>query len=302
MISTKVDICGVEFKNPVIAASGTFGFGREYSDFLSLSKLGGVCTKGLTLNKKEGNKGIRVYETSSGLLNSIGLQNPGIDNFIEEELPHMEYYDTVIIANVGGGTIDEYIESVQRLNNTSIPIIELNISCPNVKEGGMAFGIKSNIAYKVVSEVRKVCEKPLIVKLSPNAENIVDMAEKCCKAGADGLSLVNTFSGMAIDIHRRKPVFDNVTAGLSGPCIKPIALRMVYDVAKAVDIPIIGIGGIMDYEDAIEFIMAGAWAIQVGSGNFVKPDLMLDIIYGIERFMEEESIKSLSEIRGIVGR
>mgnify|MGYP000884857096 FL=1 len=211
MIDTKVNICGIEFKNPVIAASGTFGFGREYEDYFNISRLGGICTKGLTLNKKEGNKGIRIYEVSSGLLNSIGLQNPGIDNFIEEELPFMEKLDTVIIANVGGGTIGEYIESILKLNNTNIDIIELNISCPNVKEGGMAFGIKSKISYEVVKEVKDVCEKPLIVKLSPNAENIVEMAEYCTKAGADGLSLVNTFSGMAIDIYSRKPIFNNKT-------------------------------------------------------------------------------------------
>jgi dihydroorotate dehydrogenase (NAD+) catalytic subunit len=297
-----VNICGIEFKNPVIAASGTFGFGREYEDYFNISRLGGICTKGLTLNKKEGNKGIRIYEVSSGLLNSIGLQNPGIDNFIEEELPFMEKLDTVIIANVGGGTIGEYIESILKLNNTNIDIIELNISCPNVKEGGMAFGIKSKISYEVVKEVKDVCEKPLIVKLSPNAENIVEMAEYCTKAGADGLSLVNTFSGMAIDIYSRKPIFNNIIAGLSGPCIKPIALRMVYEVSRAVDIPIIGIGGILDYKDAIEFIMAGAYAIQVGSGNFIKTDISLDIINGIENFMKEEGIKSLKEIRGIIGR
>ena len=300
MIDTKVNISGVEFKNPVIAASGTFGFGREYSEYFPLSKLGGISTKGLTLNKKDGNKGIRIYETTGGLLNSIGLQNPGIDDFIKEELPFMEKQDTVILANVGGGTIEEYMKSVERLNETSIDIIELNISCPNVKEGGMAFGIKSDTAYKVVSEVRNICKKPLIVKLSPNAENIVHMAEACGKTGADGLSLVNTFSGMAIDIYGRKPVFNNIIAGLSGPSIKPIALRMVYQVAKAVDIPIIGIGGIMNYQDAIEFIMAGAHAIQIGSGNFVKPTLSIDIIDGINKFMEDEGIKSLDEIRGVI--
>ena len=302
MINTKVNLCGVELKNPVIAASGTFGFGREYGEYFPLSKLGGICTKGLTLNKKDGNQGIRIYEVTGGLLNSIGLQNPGIDSFIEEELPFMEKQDTVILANVGGSTIDEYIKSIEKLNETNIDIIELNISCPNVKQGGMAFGIKSEIAYKVVSEVKDVCKKPLIVKLSPNAENIVQMAESCKKAGADGLSLVNTFSGMAIDINTRKPIFQNTIAGLSGPCIKPIALRMVYEVSKAVDIPIIGIGGILDYKDAIEFIMAGAHAIQVGSGNFIKPDICLDIIHGIEKFMEDEEIKSIEEIRGIIGR
>lgn len=302
MINTKVNICGIEFKNPVIAASGTFGFGREYAEYFSLSKLGGICSKGLTLNKKDGNKGIRVYETTGGLLNSIGLQNPGIDGFIKDELPFMENQDIVILANVGGGTIDEYIKSIEKLNDTNIDIIELNISCPNVKEGGMAFGIRSKDAYEVVSKVREVCKKPLIVKLSPNAENIVHMAEACVKAGAEGLSLVNTFSGMAIDIYNRKPVFKNTIAGLSGPGIKPIALRMVYEVSKAVEVPVMGIGGIMDYKDAIEFIMAGASAVQIGSGNFVNPTITLDIIQGIERFMKEENIKSLDEIKGIIWR
>ncbi|NLJ98164.1 MAG: dihydroorotate dehydrogenase [Tissierellia bacterium] len=300
MINTKVEICGVEFKNPVIAASGTFGFGREYAEYFPLSRLGGISSKGLTLNKKDGNKGTRIYETASGILNSIGLQNPGIEGFIKDELPFMEKQDTIILANVGGSTIDEYMVSVEKLNETNIDMIELNISCPNVKEGGMAFGIKSKIAYEVVSEVRNACTKPLIVKLSPNAENIVEMAESCTKAGADGLSLVNTFSGMAIDIYNRKPVFKNIIAGLSGPCIKPIALRMVYEVSRAVDIPIIGLGGIMNYKDAIEFIMAGAHCIQVGTGNFIKPDISIDIIEGIEQFMKEEGIESIEEIRGVI--
>lgn len=297
---TSVEMFGIKFKNPVITASGTFTI--DYEDFFSLSKLGGICTKGFTLNEKEGNSGVRIHETMGGLLNSIGLQNPGVDRYISEELPHMEKYDTVIIANVGGSTIEEYVKTIEKLNNTNIPIIELNISCPNVKEGGMAFGIKSDIAFKVVREVKKVCKKPLIVKLSPNAENILDMAYKCCEAGADGLSLVNTFSGMAIDIKNRKPIFDNTIAGLSGPCIKPIALRMVYEVSRIVNVPIIGIGGIVDYKDALEYIMAGALAVQVGSGNFMKPDICLDIINGMEEFMEKENIKSLEEIRGIARR
>lgn len=300
MINTKVNICGIEFKNPVIAASGTFGFGREYGEYFSLSKLGGISSKGLTLNKKDGNKGIRIYETTGGLLNSIGLQNPGIKGFIKAELPFMKGQDTVILANVGGGTIEEYVKSIEILNETNVDMIELNISCPNVKEGGMAFGIRSNKAYEVVSEVRKVCKKPLIVKLSPNAEDIVHMAETCVKAGAHGLSLVNTFSGMAIDIYNKRPIFDNIIAGLSGSCIKPIALRMVYEVSKAVDVPIIGMGGITDYKDAIEFIMAGAWAIQVGSGNFINPTITLEIIQGIEKFLKDENIKSIEEIRGII--
>lgn len=300
-IDTRVNICGVEFKNPIIAASGSFGFGREYREYFNISKLGGISTTGLTLHEKKGNKGVRIYEVASGLLNSIGLQNPGIDKFIEKELPFMESLDTVILANVGGGNIEEYVKVVEKLNSTRVDLIELNISCPNVKEGGMAFGIKGETAYKVVKEVRAVCRKPLIVKLSPNAENIVSMAEACVKAGANGLSLVNTFNGMAIDIFARKPVFDNITAGLSGPCIKPIALRMVYEVARAVNVPVIGIGGITNYRDAIEFIMAGASGVQVGSGNFIRPDLSLAIIRGIKDFMEQEGIRNLGEILGIIG-
>lgn len=300
MPNTKVNICGVEMKNPVIAASGTFGFAQEYNEIFDVSRLGGICSKGLTLNKKEGNYGIRVFETPSGMLNSVGLQNPGVDSFIDEELINMKKIDTAIIANLGGGTIEDYIHGVEKLNGSSVDIIELNISCPNVKSGGMAFGIKSSIAYEVVKNVKEVCTKPLIVKLSPNAEDIVDMAYKCCDAGADGISLVNTFKGMAIDIKKRVPVFENVTAGLSGPCIKPIALRMVYEVCKNVNVPVIGMGGIKSACDAIEFIMAGADAIQVGTANFIKPDICLDVINGIEEFMVREKISDLKEIKGII--
>lgn len=239
----QVNLCDKTFKNPIIAASGTFGFGEEYGEFYDVSKLGGISSKGLTLNSKEGNNGIRIYETSSGIMNSVGLQNPGVDKFIREELPKMKKIDTVTIANVGGGCIEDYIEVIEKLNKTDVDMIELNISCPNVKHGGMAFGIKSEIAYEVVKKVKEICQKPLIVKLSPNAEDIVDMAIKCEKAGANAISLVNTFKAMAIDIKRKTPVFENVTAGLSGPCIKPIALRMVYEVCKQVKIPVIGIGG-----------------------------------------------------------
>lgn len=297
---TKVNICGVELKNPVIAASGTFGFGREFEEYFSIEKLGGISTKGLTLNKRDGNKGIRIYETPSGLMNSIGLQNPGVRGFIRDELPFLEKKDTVILANLGGSTLDDYLQGIELLNNTSVHFIELNISCPNVKEGGMAFGIKCNTASEVVKEAKKLSKKPIIVKLSPNAENIKEMAYTCVEAGADGLSLVNTFNALAIDIYKRKPIFNNITAGLSGPCIKPIALRMVYEVNQVVDVPIIGIGGITTAEDAIGFIMAGATAIQVGSGNFIKPDISVDIIRGIEDFMNREGIKSLEEIRGII--
>lgn len=297
---TNVNICGINFKNPVIAASGTFGFGEEFSQYFDVSKLGGICSKGLTLNPKEGNNGERVFEVTGGMMNSVGLQNPGVKEFIKNELPNMKKIDTVCIVNLGGGSEEDYIEGMELLNSTNADMIELNISCPNVKHGGMAFGIKADVAYRVVSEVRKVCTKPLMVKLSPNAEDIVTMAVKCEEAGADAISLVNTFKSMAVDIKRRKPVFDNVTAGLSGKAIKPIALRMVYETCKAVNVPVVGMGGIYTAEDAIEFIMAGASAIQVGTANFIKPDICLDIIDGIEGFIKKEGIKDISEICGVI--
>lgn len=296
----KTTICGIEFKNPVIAASGTFGFGREYETYIDLNRLGGISTKGLTLNKKEGNSGQRIHETPSGIMNSIGLQNPSVAGFIEHELPYMKTLDTQILVNMGGNTLDEYIQGAMLLEKTDIDFIELNISCPNVKHGGMAFGMQCDMAYLVVNEIRKVSSKKLIVKLSPNAHNLVEVATECERAGADALSLVNTFNALAIDIYRRKAVFDNITAGLSGPCIKPIALRMVREVSKAVSIPVIGMGGIMNFEDAIEFIMAGAAAIQVGTANFIDPHVMIRIIEGMEEFMKDNNIQSLGEIRGII--
>lgn len=295
----KVEFCGIDFKNPVIAASGTYGFGEEFNRLYDVSKLGGICSKGLTLNKREGNPGRRVCETSSGMLNSVGLQNPGVESFIEKELPKMKKFDTNIIANVGGATLEEYLEAIEKLNDTTIDMIELNISCPNVKSGGMAFGTKAQTAYEVVKEVKDICKKPLMVKLSPNAEDIVEMAYVCQRAGADALSLINTLKGMAIDINKRKPVFENIFAGLSGPAVKPVALRMVYEVCKAVDIPVVGLGGIMCWEDAVEFIMAGAHAVQLGTVNFINPNAAIEIIDGLEKFMQREGLKDLIEIRGI---
>jgi dihydroorotate dehydrogenase (NAD+) catalytic subunit len=295
-----VNICGVDFKNPVLAASGTFGFGREFSNFYDVSMVGGICSKGLTLNKKDGNAGIRIWETRSGILNSVGLQNPGVRNFIEDELPFMETLNTVLIANLGGADTEEYIEGIKLLSETSVDFIELNISCPNVKHGCLAYGTKSKDAYELVKMVKDVCKKPLIVKLSPNAENITDMAVSVEKAGADAVSLINTLKGMAIDIGKRKAVFENITAGFSGPAIKPVALRMVYEVSKSVQIPVIGVGGIMNSSDALEFIMAGASAIEVGTANMVDPYACLNIIKGMESFMMHENIKSLNEIRGII--
>lgn len=296
----EMTLWGKKFKNPVIAASGTFGFGREYNELYDVSVLGGIATKGLTLKKRGGNEGERCYETACGMLNSVGLQNPGIDYFIENELPFMKSLNTVVIANLSGGSIEEYVKGAEKLDKSDVDIIELNISCPNVKEGGMNFGIKSKVAREVVREVRKVVKKPLVVKLSPNAEDIVDMAVSCVEEGADGISLVNTFKAMAIDIYKRKPVFKNIFAGLSGPSIKPIALRMVYEVSKAVDVPVIGLGGIKDYKDAIEFMMAGASLVQVGTANFINPFACIEIIKVMENFLKEQGTNSIEEIIGIV--
>jgi dihydroorotate dehydrogenase (NAD+) catalytic subunit len=287
----ETNLCGVTLKNPVIAASGTFGFGAEYGQLFDVGGLGAICTKGLTLHPREGNPGLRVWETPAGMMNSIGLQNPGIPAFLEQELPRMRTLGTAIIANVGGGDLEEYVEGVRLVSGAEgVDIIELNISCPNVHEGGMAFGIKCDVAASIVTAVRRVCGKPLMVKLSPNAEDITAMAVACEQAGADAVSLVNTFKALAIDIHTRKPLFDNVTAGLSGPCIKPIALRMVWEVARAIHIPVVGIGGIATWQDAIEFLMAGATAIQVGTATFVKPTAMLDIVDGLERYSTVEHL------------
>lgn len=291
---------GLEFKNPVLTASGTYGFGEEFSEIYDISFLGGICSKGLTLRERQGNSGIRIWETPMGLINSIGLQNPGIDSFISNELPRMKNYNTIIIANLGGHCEEDYFEGIYKLNETDIDLIELNISCPNVKTGGMAFGVKSSVAYNIVSRVKRICKKPLMVKLSPNAESISDMAIACEEAGADGISLINTIQAMAIDIKNKKAVFDNIYAGLSGPCIKPIALRMVHEAAKNVKIPVCGLGGIMNVEDVIEFIMAGATLVQIGTANFIKPDIAIDIINGLSEYMDREGIKSLDEIRGII--
>ena len=296
----KVNINGVDFKNPVIAASGTFGFGSEYNEFYDVGILGGISSKGLTINPKEGNNGIRVFETPAGMMNSVGLQNPGIDRFIAEELPKMKKLGTNVIANVGGGCIEDYEADIEILRGTDIDMIELNISCPNVKSGGMAFGIKSNVAYEVVSKIKAIADKPLMVKLSPNAEDIVEMAVQCEKAGADSISLINTLKGLAIDPYKRKPVFDNVYAGLSGPAVKPVALRMVHEVSKAVDIPVIGLGGIVSGIDAIEFMMAGASAVQIGTVNFTNPMAGKEIIEQMEGFCREQGINNINEIVGII--
>ncbi|MBO7445256.1 MAG: dihydroorotate dehydrogenase [Bacteroidales bacterium] len=300
MANLQTSVNGIPFKNPIIAASGTFGFGEEYHQLFDVSCLGGISSKGLTLKPKDGNLGIRVYETPSGMMNSVGLQNPGIEAFIEHYIPVMRQWDTVLIANMGGHSMDDYVTGASMLSEADIDMLELNISCPNVKSGGMAFGIKAEVAAEVVAAVRKVCHKPLIVKLSPNAENIVEMAKACEGAGADSLSLINTFQAMAIDIHRRKPIFNNVYAGLSGAAIRPIALRMVHSVAKAVKIPVIGLGGITSAEDALAFMMAGASAVQIGTVNFTTPDAGKIIVEELNTLCEQEHIESIQDIVGIL--
>ncbi len=299
-MSLKVNICGIEFNNPVIAASGTFGFGKEFADYIDINKLGGISSKGLTLHKNLGNKGIRIYETASGIMNSIGLQNPGIEYFIKEELPFLKTKDAVTIANLGGHSVDEYVKGAILLDKTSVPIIELNISCPNVKEGGMAFGTNPKKACEVIEKVRKITKKVLMVKLSPNVGDIKEFVKIAENSGADCISLVNTFNALAIDVDNKKTVFENKTAGLSGPCIKPIALRMVYEASNATNLPIIGMGGISNYRDCLEFIMAGASAVQVGTSNFVDFNTMINIVDDLEKYMQRENLNSLEEIRKII--
>ena len=298
MADLRVNLCGKTLQSPVIAASGTFGFGVEYENIVDLKMLGAVSGKGLTLEGKYGNEGERLWETPSGLINSIGLQNPGVQHFIDNELPDMLGMGCAAMANLGGSTIETYEEGARLLDKTDIDFIELNISCPNVKAGGIAYGVKAESAREVVSRVRKCTTKPMIVKLSPNAENIVEMALACEEAGADGLSLVNTFQAMAIDLEKRRPVFHNVFAGLSGPAIRPIALRMVYQVCGAVKVPVVGLGGIATAHDALEFIMAGATAIQVGTANFMDPKACEKIADGIGEWMDAHGVKTLDEIRG----
>ena len=287
----KTTFAGVEFKNPVALASGTCGFGREMNEFFDIEKLGGICSKGLIEHPHGGNSGIRVWETPSGIMNSVGLENPGVDAFIEKDLDWVNSKNLVNIVNLGGHSIDDYLSGVDKLNKVSLDLLELNISCPNVKEGGMNFGVKTEAAREVVKLIRKECKHKLVVKLSPNAEDIVALAKMCEEEGADGVSLTNTFLGMAIDIDKRKPVFDNGYAGLSGPAIKPISLRMVHQVSHALSIPVMGLGGITTWQDAIEFIMAGATVIQVGTASFMKPDISLDIIAGMEKWCEEKGIE-----------
>ena len=301
-----VTIAGVHFANPVIAASGTFGFGQNYRGLFDVNKLGGICSKGMTLEPRAGNPGQRLVEVTGGLVNSIGLENPGVPHFIEHELPEMLKLKPVTIANLAGGDLESYVKGAELLEQSDAPVIELNISCPNVKAGGMAFGLECTAASTVVSAVRKVTKKPLIVKLSPNAPDVVGVAMACVKAGADALSLVNTVQAIAIDIEKGRPVFANVRAGYCGPAIKPLALRMVYDVVEAMNklptaeqVPVIGIGGIQCWQDAVEFIMAGAAAVEVGTATFSNPNTMIEIIDGLSIFMKRKGFATVEEMRGL---
>lgn len=291
---------GCKLKNPVIAASGTFGFGKEYSEHFDVGILGGIASKGLTLNAKDGNSGIRVYEAPAGMLNSIGLQNPGVEDFIENELEDMNKLGPAVIVNLGGNTVDEYIKAAELLNEADFDILELNISCPNVKQGGMAFGVKARDVEDIVSKVKRKTRHPLLVKLSPNAENIVDTAIAAEYAGADGVSLINTILAMAIHISERKAVFDNIYAGLSGPCVMPVALRMVHEVRKRVKVPISGMGGISCWEDAVAFMMAGANTVQVGSAVFADIGVYKKIINGLENYCREHGLKNIAQIFNII--
>ena len=292
---------GLELKNPVLTASGTFGYGVEFQDFIDLERLGGFIVKGTTLKHREGNPYPRMAETPSGMLNAVGLQNKGVDYFINHIYPEIKSIKTNILVNVSGSTIADYIATAEKINALeNIPGIELNISCPNVKEGGMAFGTSCSSAAEVVKAVRKVYHKHLMVKLSPNVTNIQDIALSAETEGADSVSLINTLLGMAIDAQKRRPLLSTITGGLSGACVKPIALRMVWQVAKAVKIPVIGLGGIMSTNDAIEFLLAGASAVQIGTANFIDPTITLKIIDGINGYLDENDFKSVKDIVGLI--
>jgi len=302
MANLNINIGKLQLKNPVMTASGTFGYGSEYSDFVNISRIGGIIVKGTTIRARQGNPYPRMAETCSGMLNAVGLQNKGVDYFINSIYPTVKDIDTNIIVNVSGSTIEEYVETAEKLNSlVNIPAIELNISCPNVKEGGMAFGTNCLSAAQVVREVRRAYKKELIVKLSPNVTDISEIALAVEAEGADSVSLINTLLGMAIDAEKRMPVLSTITGGLSGPAVKPIALRMVWQVAQAVRIPVIGLGGIMNAADAIEFMLAGASAIQIGTANFIDPTVTIKVIDGINEYLDRHKFKSVTDIIGALG-
>ncbi len=300
MKNTKVTIAGVEFKNPVMTASGTFGSGMEYSEFVDLNCLGAVVTKGVANVPWEGNPTPRVMETYGGMLNAIGLQNPGIDVFIERDIPFLKQFDTRIIVNVCGRTVEDYIEVVEKLGDQPVDMLEINVSCPNVSHGGIAFGQNPDCLYDITKQIKAKAKQPIIMKLSPNVTDITEMARAAESAGSDALSLINTITGMKIDIHKRTFALANKTGGLSGPAIKPVAVRMVYQAAQAVKIPIIGMGGIANAEDAIEFMLAGATGVAVGAMNFVNPYTTAEVVKGIEEYMERYHVENLTELVGAV--
>ncbi len=299
-INTKVNIAGVEFKNPVTVASGTFGSGEEFSQFVDLNKLGAVTTKGVASVPWEGNPTPRVAETYGGMLNAVGLQNPGIDVFASRDIPFLRKFDTKIIVNVCGHSTEEYIDVVEKMADEDVDMLEINISCPNVKEGGIAFGQDPKAVEAITKEVKKVAKQPVVMKLSPNVTDITEMAKAAVSGGADALSLINTITGMKIDIERQNFVLANKTGGLSGPAIHPVAVRMVYQVANAVDVPIIGMGGIATYEDAIEMILAGATMVSVGTANFYNPTATEEVVKGIEEYMIRHGVKDINELIGLV--
>lgn len=299
-MNTSVTIAGVTFKNPVMTASGTFGSGMEYGEFVDLNRLGAVVTKGVANVPWPGNPTPRVTEVYGGMLNAIGLQNPGIDVFMERDLPFLEQFDTGIIVNVCGKSIEDYLEVVEKLNESTADMLEINVSCPNVKEGAIAFGQKADCLYEITDRIKKISQKPIIMKLSPNVTDITEMAKAAEAAGADAISLINTITGMKIDIHRRTFALANKTGGMSGPAIRPVAVRMVYQAAHAVKIPVIGMGGIATAEDAIEFLLAGASAVAVGAANFVNPYATVEIVEGIERYMQQYHIENIRELIGAV--
>ncbi|MBQ7775914.1 MAG: dihydroorotate dehydrogenase [Lachnospiraceae bacterium] len=300
MINTSVNIAGVTLKNPVMTGSGTFGSGMEYGEFVDLNRLGAVVTKGVANVPWPGNPTPRVAEVYGGMLNAIGLQNPGIEVFCERDIPFLKQYDTKIIVNVCGKSVEDYLEVVDRLSHEDIAMMEINVSCPNVKEGAIAFGQKADALYNITSEIKKRAKQPIIMKLSPNVTDITEMAKAAEAAGADAISLINTLTGMKIDIHKRKFALANKTGGMSGPAIKPVAVRMVYQAAHAVKIPVIGMGGIATAEDAIEFILAGATAVSVGAMNFVNPYTTVEVIEGIEKYMQTYGVTDIKELIGAV--
>ena len=300
MSDLSVKIAGVDFANPLIAASGTFGFGREYGEFYPLSALGGISCKGITLKRRDGNPPPRIAETPSGILNAVGLQNPGVDAFISDDLPWLKQQNTVIIANIAGNTVEEYCQMAEKLSETDVDMIELNISCPNVKSGGVQFGTSCESVGNITGEVRRFCKKPLIVKLSPNVTDIASIAQSAEAAGADAVSLINTLTGMRIDINSRRPIIRNNTGGLSGAAVFPVAVRMVWQVSNAVKIPVIGMGGISTWEDAVEMLIAGATALQIGTVLFSDPYAPVKITEGLNKYLDDNGIKSVTELTGTV--